>query len=361
MAITPDDLSESNGAEMTTTEIREEIDSILKSTPMGSLATAISDTLRGINVTQTPGAVPFSKDLQGFTFFTRPTMNMVDSNLRRRRSLAKLLDNRPDSLRRMIRACFDYEADASGYPSALLDPQQAFIPILTNQLINISGFPDKEVQVWTSKPGYYKESVSFVDSVSDYYETYEVTANFRNIPGDPITEMMACWCDYSSLVFQGILIPKHKYLVRHQVDYQTRIYRLILDPTRRYVQNIFAANAANPLNAPVGARATVEETGPQTTVNNQISVRFHCIGFISNDDILIDEFNACVVKSNGAMSDQFRNANMVKLQEYDKRLFNHRSYPRINPTTLELEWWTDADLYARMIGALGDDIVDDDQ
>lgn len=350
MDITPDDLKQNQNAELTTDEVRDAIDSAWSTTPSGPYASAITDTLRGINITQTPGAVPFSRDLQGFAFFTRPTMNMAAGNLRLRRSLARLLDNREDSLRRYIRACLDADALQAKYPSSLLNAQYPFIPILTNQLISISGFPDKEAIAWDSKPGYYKEVVSFIDSTSDFLGSYEVNANFRNIPGDPVTEMIAAWIDYASLAFQGIIIPKHKYLVRNQVDYQTRIYRIILDPTRKYVQNIFAANAAFPLSAPTGARATIEEGGPLTQVNNQISVRFHCVGFIANDDILVDEFNAVVTRANNSMRDDFRTQDLVKLQEYDKPIFKHDCYPYINPNTMELEWWVDADLYSRTMG-----------
>lgn len=350
MAITPDDLNETNDADLTIDDIRGEIDSTFKSTGMGSYSTAITDTLRGINLLQTPGAVPFSRDLQGFTFFTRPTMNMNDANLRLKRSLARLLDDRPDSLRRWIRASLDVDAESAGYPSALLDPRQAFITILTNQLIDITGFPDKEVTPYTSKPGLYQEVISFVDSGSDFLGSFEVTANFRNIPGDPITTMMAVWNDYASLAFQGTIIPKHRYLVTKRVDYQTRIYRLVMDPTKRYVQDIFAANAAFPLNAPVGARAAVEAGGPLAQVNNQISIRFHCVGFISNDDILVDEFNAAGIRANSSLKDKYRVSDLVKLEEYDKPLFRSDAYPRINPNTMELEWWVDADKYARMLG-----------
>ncbi len=360
MDITPDDLTENNEANSTIDEIREHLDGVRKTLPGGSITTAISDTIGGINITQTPGAVPYSRDQQGFAFFTRPTMNMTAGNLRLKRNLARLLDDRPDSIRRMIRASLDIDAELEGYPSKLLNPMQSFIPILTNQLINISGFPDKEAIPWVSKPGYYKEVVSFVDNATDYNESFEVTANFRNIPGDPITEMMSAWVDYASLVFQGTLIPKAKYLVRNQIDYQTRIYRLVLDPTRKYVQNIFATNAAYPLNAPVGARATIEETGPLTQVNNQISIRFQCIGFMSYDDILVDEFNAVVCRGNSDMKDQYRELELTKLEDFEKSLFNHKAYPRINPKTMELEWWVYTELYAKMLGLTPESINTDE-
>lgn len=334
-------------------KIRTALDTYYSNSPVGTISTAMSDTFRGLNHRQQPNSVPINRDLYGLTFFTRPRMNMTDTNLRQDRLFSPMLTTNDQTIPRAIRAMLDTNARLHGHSSSLIDEYQAFIPILTNQLISISGWPDVIAPTYTAKPGPYQETFSMVDGVTKNYTSYDVRANFRNIQGDPITALFLTWVHYASLVYQGILLPYPDALIENEIDYMTRIWRVVLDPSRRFVQKIACCGAAFPIDAPIGNAFNFESDKPINQGNDQISVTFRCVGAWYQDPILIDIFNKTVIMHNTDMGgdDDDREANFVKLDPVYQQLFNHMGYPRINPDTYELEWWVTKDDYDEMVTA----------
>lgn len=343
-------------------KIRTVLDNVFTNSATGSINSAISDTIRGLNHRQQPNSVQINRDYFGLTFFTRPRMNMRSNNLRQCREFNSLLTSNALSLPRAIRAILDSESMRYGHTSPLVDENQAFIPILTNQLISMAGWPDIEVPEYSSKPGAYKEVYSHVDGITRNYTAYNITANFRNITGDPITTLFLVWAHYMSQVFQGNLIPYYEGLIENEIDYQTRIYRLALDPSRQYVQKIAACGAAFPLNVPIGNAFNFESDTPINRANDQITINFRALGAMYNDPILIYEFNETVKQFNSDMGDGYREKNFTKLDSATAGLFNHFGYPYIDPTTWELQWWVRNDDYAALLNPVvnndnGDDPV----
>lgn len=319
-----------------------------------SMSRAITDNLYGINHRQVPGAIPINKDQYGLTFFTRPQLNLTTANLRNVRLMVPLLSSDEISYQRAIRTLLDPRLMA-GYAEGLagaqkiscpiVDPEQAFIPILSNNLVSISGWPDIVVPTFTSPEGVYKESHTMVDGVTVNFNTYDITATFRNSRGDPITSMLFYWTHYMSNVFEGNLLPYPDFLMRNELDYNTRIFRLVLDSSKRYVQRIAACGAAIPIGVPVGAAFDYNSDKPYNDATAQISIPFKCTGAIYQDDILVWSFNKTVTTFNPSMKDEFRDNDMVKLSPEYLDIFNNRGYPRINPEGYELEWWVRKSLY----------------
>jgi hypothetical protein len=328
-------------------KIRSALDAFYSNSPVGTISTSMSDTFRGLNHRQQPNSIPINRDLYGLTFFTRPRMNMTSPNLRQSRLFSPMLTTNDLTIPRAIRALLDTESHIARGPrgeyhsSRLVDRYQAFIPILTNQLISISGWPDVIAPTYTAQPGAYQETFSMVDGLTINYGAFDIRANFRNIQGDPITALFLTWAHYASLVFQGILMPYPDALIENEIDYMTRIYRLVLDPSRRFVQKIAACGAGFPVDAPIGNAFNYEQDKPINQGNDQISVTFKCFGAMYQDPILIDQFNRSVSMHNSDMGgdDSDRSVNLVKLDAAYVQLFNHMGYPRINPDTMELEWW----------------------
>lgn len=354
--------NQSPGKGVKSDTIAQALDEVYSKTAVGNLSSAISDTFYGLNHRKQPNSVPVNKDEHGLTFFTRPRMNMTKNNLRQVRQFVPMLTTNSVSIPRAIRAMLDTDSDFEGHGSPLIDPFQAFIPILTNQLISISGWPDVVAPTYTSKPGIYKEAYSHVDGVTQNYETYTLQANFRNIQGDPITALFLTWVHYASLVFQGIVVPYPDMIIENEIDYQTRIYRLILDPSRRFVQKIGACGAAYPYSVPIGSAFNVDAEQPYSRANDQISISFQAIGAMYQDDILIDEFNRTVIQRNnnmgGATDDARYTAGMVKIEPEMYSTFNNMGYPRINPNTYELEWWISRSDYQEMLSGTDEGFED---
>lgn len=330
------------------------LDDYFQSTPIGSVDKAIGNNLYGINHRQIAGAVPSNKDIYGLTFFVRPQLNMQGDNIRNVRKFSPLLTDNSLSMQRFVRATLDprlltgYTFNKYKVPPItcpVVDNMQAFIPILTNNINSISGWPDVVVNPFTSKPGIYQEVYSQVDSKVDNYEAIDLDVSFRNTHGDPILYLFYIWCHYSSYVFEGTLIPYLDFITENEIDYNTRIYRLVLDHKREVVKKIAATGVSFPISVPTGSFFDYNNDKPYNDQNKDITIRFRSLGVIYQDDILIKEFNKTVAIFNPYMNDEHRAARMVKIPQSLVHLFNNRGYPRINPNNNVLEWWVHQDYY----------------
>lgn len=358
------------------------LDDFLQNTAAGSAATAIGNNFYGINHRQTPAQIPLNKDNYGLTFFVRPQLNMQRDNLRNLRLMTPLLSNNQTSYQRIIRCLLDPRI-LQGYPTPVetdgdalnymkeycpfVDNNQAFIPILTNHLKSISGWPDIRSTDFTSKQGGYKESHTMVDGIAVDYSDYSMDATFRSSRGDPITALFFYWRHYMSAVFEGTLLPYPDMIVENEIDYETRIYRLVLDSDKRFVQKIGATGICFPTNVPIGGAFDYSIEKPFNNIDGDITINFACNGAIYQDDILVNEFNKTVAIFNPSMSDEpygdensvsnFVNltpiANeMIQIDRSHLTLFNNRGYPYINPNTYELGWYVSKQEYSRKLDAL---------
>lgn len=314
-------------------------------------SSAIGSSFYGINHRQIPPAIQINRDYFGLAFFTRPYMNLSTPNLQTHRLFTPLLSTDENSLPRIIRCLLDYTEASRGITSPFVDPQQAFISPLTNHLLSLSGWPDISVQTFTSHEGLYKEVFGFVDgNIAEKVQSFDLTATYRNLPGDPITTLFFYWCEYMAAVYEGSLVPFPDALFNNEIDYNTRIYRVILDSSKTKVQKIAATGASFPLSAPVGAAFNFDsQAGPLNSSNDQISINLRCFGATYLDDILIDEFNRTVVLFNANMSDAKRTSTYTKIPIAVLPIFNNSGYARIDPTTYELEWWIDTPTYTSML------------
>lgn len=358
---------------------QETVDFISRINGFGSLTRPQTNNLRGINVNLNGVPAPANQDSYGLTFFTRPDLNMTYDNISVDRMLLSLTQDDPTSMAMAIRCMLDSRIttgeSSDRVVSDIFDDSQAFIPVLTNNLVSISGWPDIIADTYTSKEGVFKEAWSMVDGTTHIYNTYDLTANFRNIQGDPITLLMLAWVRYASLVYDGTLVPYASNVINNIIDYNTRIYRIVLNKENTYVQKIAACGAAFPSVVPIGASFNYSDDAVFNKDNDQISIRFNCIGANYMDPILIEEFNKTVGRANMVMStEKNRGQYMVRLHpgstysasgevppntkekgelgDIGKLLINiltHKLYPRINPQTLAFEWWAYKDDYVKAI------------
>jgi len=337
---------------MTDSIVKGTLDDYLSATYGGSANTSMANNMYGFNHRQTPSPIPLNKDRFGLTFFTRPQLNLHTDNIRNVRIFTPLLNKDSTSMQRIIRCLLDPRIQ-QGYPDynsrldcPLVDNDQAFIPILTNHIKSISGWPDLNLLTHDSKPGAYQESWSQVDSFIENYTAYDIDVTFRNSRGDPIMLLFYAWEQYMSRVFEGSLIPYADYIAENQIDYMTRIYRLVLDVNKTRVQKIAATGVSFPTSLPIGGYFDFSSDTPFNDSNNDVSIKFKCLGAQYQDDILIDEFNKTVRVFNTNMSDDKRPKEMTKIPYDLLTLFNHRGYPRIDTNTYELEWYVNSSFYS---------------
>lgn len=331
------------------------LDDYFQSTPIGSIDKAIGNNLYGLNHTQVQGAVPSNKDSYGLTFIVRPQLNMQADNIRNSRLFYPLLTDNTRSMQRFVRCMLDprliegykfLNAMSPQLACPIVDNQNAFISVLTNNLNSVSGWPDIVAPTYTSKPGLYNEAISFVDGLARNYEVFDLDLSFRNTRGDPILYMFYIWLHYTSMVFEGRLVPYWDYLTEREIDYTTRIYRLVLDQHKNKVTKIAATGACFPNSVPTGSFFDFNAEKPYNDQNKDITIRFKCMGAEYQDDILIKEFNDTVEIFNPSMSDKNRERDMVSVSRNLRTIFNNRGYPRIDPSTNQFEIWVPKQLFA---------------
>ena len=177
---------------------------------------------------------------------------------------------------------------------------------------------------------------------------------------DPITDLFRVWTIYMASVFKGIMVPYPDFLVKNEIDYMTRVYRLVLDKNKNRVQKIGCTGASFPTSTPLGAAFNFDSDKVLNETNNQINIQMQCLGACYQDDIIIHEFNTVVGIFMPAMREQyftiagngaFVNSVMEKVPQEALGLFNNRSYPRIHPNTYELEWYIPQSDYAATMEA----------
>jgi hypothetical protein len=347
---------------MATSAPQTNLDDFLHESNMGPLRTAVSNNFYGINHLQQPTPILMNRDNHGFTFFVRPQLNFQSPNLRNVRALGHLLTNNPNSYSMINRCTLDPRlqmVDYSDNPmqSSILDcpfvdKKQAFIPLLTNHLNSISGWPDLSSPTASSKEGAYNEAHTMVDGIVVNYTAYDITATFRNSRGDPIMALFNAWVNYQSCVMEGTLMPYPDFMIENEIDYNTRIYRIVLDNTKSVVQKIGATGAAFPSSLPIGASFDYDNKTPYNEANTDISIRFSCNGAEYDQSILIYEFNKTVGIFNSDMRDDAINSNMVPVPQKMLSLFNNRAYPRIDPITNSFTWYVSKELYLAKQNAL---------
>lgn len=354
-----------------------DVDQWLDELPTGSMSRAINNSLYGINARHKNAPLPMSKDNQGYTFFTRPQLRLVDENVSNSTQFHSMLTASDYSYQRYVRMMLDPRLGTDGFKSPLVDNTNAFIPILSNSIVSMSGMPNMRAPQYTSDSGNYGQQQTFTDGVPNFYEVFDMTVNFKNFKGNFLIYLFTMWILYQSNVFEGKFNPYMDFILNREIDYQTRIYRIITDETNRYVTNIMCTGAAFPVSVPVGDLFDFNSESPLNTNMKDIPITFRCIGFLFNEDIIKLEFNqvqaifnpdiAAILKHDFTSDDddliyrrnplksyQIKGSNLIKIPQgiilsgetadtgsnsYFR--LNHKMYPYINLATNELEWWAD--------------------
>jgi len=334
--------------------LNQSIDEFIESTGFGSREQALSNMLYGLNHTNINPPLPMNKSTYGYTFFTRPQLNLRTTNIRRVRQFYPLLTTKELSVFRYVRTMLDprlmhkllLNGNSSKYynhevlRSPLVDPKNPFIPILSNALKSMSGWPDEATPTYTSKSGVRREQIAMVDGTYETNEVFDLSCTFRNYQNDPIFLLNQIWTRYTSLVLEGSLSPYLDMILENEIDYMTRIYRLTTDNKWEYLQYISATGASFPISNPTGKLFDLNKDKVYSEQTNEINIVFKSIGAIYNDDILIKEFNDVHAIFNPEYRD-FLNGDKTAMGEIPNELINvlnFRGYPYIDPNSYKIKW-----------------------
>jgi hypothetical protein len=316
---------------------------------MGALGARFHDLLGGYNRTQQGSAVPANTDMQGLTFFSRPNLNLSYDNIMAMRQLSVMASNKPTSYNRIIRRMLwpdSIDSDISG-DNNIFDNRQAFMPLLSNCLTNMSGWPDLTLHAYSTNEGMAKEVWMMNDSIAEINGRFTLDCTFENTLGDPISFTLFAWLLYIGGVYMGTKIQPAGYsIVQREVDYMTRIYRFVTDWSGRYIQKWASCGAAFPVGLSIGTSFNYSRETPYNENNKQVQASFECVVAEYNDPITLWEFNKLVVIFNPDMGDGKREKTMVHVSPEERKLFNYKGFPWINlQGDPELQWWVDKSEY----------------
>lgn len=329
------------------------LDNIRRGGGMSGMSSANSANLYGINHRNIPLATSRNLDHQGYTFFTRPDLRLSYDNLIQDRNLSLLLNDEIESIWRWVRAELSPRGSLKEYPSPFVDNKNPFIPILTNNLESISGWSEIAVDPWTSEAGAYNEQTSQVDGFADDYSASDMTCTFRNQVQDPINRLFHVWTRYSMLAHEGVVDPYIYNIVHNVLDYNTRIYRIVTDSSKQYIQHIAACGAAFPLNSNTAAKFDYSRERPYSDENDKVSIQFRIIGKIYDDPILFKEFNDLVRGYNPNMVDEKRDKHYKRIPANLLKTFNCLGLPHINLNNGRLDWYVSNQEYAFITNQVG--------
>lgn len=334
----------------------------------GNSQESTSNLFTGFNHRMAPLYAPKNVDGTGYVFWTRPDMNFSEDNINQSRRIMEMLRGKRNSQSAALIGMLDPFCELLSASKGLtgfgdtfhhevgFNNRCAFIPILSNLLVSLTGFPDSTLDVYTSEEGMVREQWSMVDSTYQPNAAFNLNAAFRNIDGDVLTTLFGLMLEYSSGVRTGLFLPRPINMYTNTIDYQMRCYRFILDPTRRYVRKYGIANACFPTNDSMGMIMNIGGNQPLVTDNDQLNIQFQANVASYNDPIIIQEFNDLVRIFNPDMQpynpygDEYLPKgyqSMMMLTPEIAGLMNFDGYPQIDPNTYEFQWWVYSEDYRR--------------
>ena len=334
---------------------------VLETALTGPYDKAVTNTLYGINYSYASPPIPAEDYGRSYIFFTRPMLNLTDMNLLNAREMYPLMNKNPLSMERYVRTTLDprlqwhltgkYTEIVNGkgtdifdnqvLESPLCDKYQAFIPLLSNTILSLSGIPDIVVPKYTTTAGVRRQQYSLVDGIHEVNDVYEITATFRNIKTGVLPFLFQTWVMYESLVFEGTLVPYIDFIMENEIDYNTRFYILVMDKTNKYVSQIFAPGAAFPISIPLGRYFDFNRNTAIRDNTKVLDIRFVCMGGMYNDPILKHEFNMVQCIFNPYLRKYYIEGDTDYMVEVDDDLvkyLNYRAYPFIDIDTNRLKW-----------------------
>ncbi|ANZ48354.1 putative virion structural protein [Erwinia phage vB_EamM_Caitlin] len=349
---------------------------------LGIAAQRMTNPLMGFNHMMANNPIPVNREYGGLTFFTRPDFNLDYNNIANSRRFSNMAMQPRSSLDYSLLAALDPDfelgfsdspRDKYGrrlsrlgtpfMPDVPFDNLQAFIPLLSTQLVSLSGMPDESVDNWMSDEGIKREQWGMVDSTHEINNQFSLSTSLTNPYGNAIMRLASIWIEYMSGVKEGRFMPKIRNSIQRRIDYQSRIYGMRYDPLGN-ITRFWTACVAWPMNNNAGQMASVDNSKPQMNDDTNISLQWQCIGARYDDPLYMDMFNATVSYFNPDMSPtaeavrtgNFTPQGMDMMQQIPPQmlpLFNYYGYPHIDPIRRKLSWWVYNVDYQRILKKAG--------
>lgn len=311
----------------------------------------------------------------GFTFITRPRLNLTVGNLRQTPYFASLENTDNTSVPFMIRGLLDTVLSSGKHnitdtgdgitevsnfanlaaESPLLDVRNPFLVPLCNGLKGMSGWPDFSLESETTEGDFHSGDFSFVSGSDMLNKSTELSLEFRDIQGGIVLAILYYWVLYMAYQAKGIMMAYPDDIYEQRLNYTVSIYRFITDPTRRYVLWWAKATGCFPKSIPVGALFNVNQGEVHISSATNFSIPFVANKVEYNHPAIILDFNTLMTRYNPNLTIQNlakSDSPMVEIPyyrdgqiNYDVRRMNFMGVPFLvqNDYGIELKWYTSSD------------------
>lgn len=262
--------------------------------------------------------VPLNAMNYGYTFITRPRLNMSSGNLIQHPVMATLNSAEPNSIAFMIRCLLDTRL-TNGWPitisgadtnnpirdfsrevvskSGLIDQFNPFFIPLCNGLKGVTGWPDLNLETETYNEDFHSGDFTYVKGSDLNNRTTELTLEFRDIQGSIILAIFHYWCLYIALQAKGVVMAYPDDIYQQRLNYTVSIYRFVTDVSRRHILWWAKATGCFPKSAPVGALFNLnrEEVTISSAMNFSIpftanDVKYQDPGILSDFNLLVQRY-----------------------------------------------------------------------
>ena len=305
--------------------------------------------------------VPLNSMNPGFTFITRPRLNMTMANLRQHPVTASLASEDENSVSFMIRALLDTRmsrgqpvfagsfsthqtttdeeivfADKAG-KSGLVDVLTPFFIPLCNGLKGISGFPDFTIHEETTEGDFHSGDFTFAKGSDMNNRTQELSLEFRDAQGSPILASIFYWALVMALQAKGVMMAYPDDIYEQRLNYTVSIYRFITDHTRTHILWWCKATGCFPKSAPVGALFNVQQGEDVVSSAMNFSVPFIANDVKVNHPGHLLQFNRLMRDYCPHITDQNKFPDVPYETQYN---FNSLPYIETDNAGLVLKWKT---------------------
>lgn len=292
----------------------------------------------------------------GHIFFTRPRLRLTYDNLIRKRAFTMMLEGDPNSVASIVRAYLDPVGHAKGtFKCPRVDSRNPFIPILSNNCIDASGWPDIPMDVYSAQAGIRGETYSMADGFPVDLGNSTITATFENVKNDFINYLFHVWTQYAMYSHMGVMMPYKDDWLFNRINYNTRIYRLVTDPTGTYILDMAMTGASIPINSNKAATYDYKRGSSETmnTALDESSIQFHSNGVYMFDPIVLKQFNEVMLMFCPQLHPKVRSKHFTRLTMEAKPYFSNLALPYIDLRNARLHWYVDKTLYAKEMKLLG--------
>jgi len=344
---------------------RIDIDAIFKDAQLGVINKSISNTMTGLRTSHRRLPTPLSKDNHGYVFLTRPQINLSSPNIHRYRPFMPLLNIDKASMASWIRGTLDPRwarfgdeawrlndpANPSGGPtegspfSSQVDTKSPFINIVSNNVLQVSGFPDIQMPTFTSDPNRVGGVMQMIDGIDNLHLPVDITITVQDVIGDPVFNLFRVLAVYPGRMFSNVLMKYSDFITEDTFDYNIRLFRLIMAPDGETIRHIGSTLPGFVQGIATGAKFDYDMLSPYSE-ETVVSLRLMFAGVEYDDPVLIDDFNMTVRTTNFSMRGNKKG--MTRIDRAVLEWFSYeRVYPFINIETYKLEWWIDEAVYKR--------------